>query len=64
MEPKLYDFVIERLASSGRTYQEIADGSRVPRRTVEKIARKEIKNPGVSTVQKLADYFSGHQAAA
>ncbi len=64
METRLYEFVMEKFADSSETYQEISDGSGVPRRTVEKIARKEIENPGVSTCQKLADYFRKHKAAA
>jgi len=57
MEKPLYDFVMERFAQCEYTYQEVADGSGVPRRTVEKIARREIDDPGVSHVQKIADYF-------
>jgi len=60
MEKPLYDFVMERFAQCDFTYQEVADGSGVPRRTVEKIARKEIEDPGVSNVQKIADFFRAH----
>lgn len=55
---------MECFADSDATYQEIADGSGVPKRTVEKVARKEIEDPGVSTVQKLADYFRSAKKAA
>lgn len=66
METSLYEYVIERLENSGRTYQEIADGADMSRRTVEKIARKEIKDPGVSHIEALARYFRAekHRAAA
>lgn len=57
MEMSMYEFVIDRLENSGRTYQEVADGSGVSKRTVEKIARKEIKDPGVSHIEALARYF-------
>jgi len=57
MEKPLYEFVMECFERCENTYQEIADGSGVPRRTVEKIARKETEDPGVSNVQKIADYF-------
>ena len=57
MEKPLYDFVMGCFAQCEYTYQEVADGSGVPRRTVEKIARREIDDPGVSNVQKIADFF-------
>lgn len=57
MEKPIYDFVMERLKAGEETYQQIATGSGVSRRTVEKIARKEIEDPGVSNIQRLADYF-------
>ena len=57
MEKPLYEFVMECFERSDYTYQEIADGSGVSRRTVEKIARREIEDPGVSNVQKISDFF-------
>ncbi len=57
MEPSLYDYVMAELQAPELTYQQISDGSGVSRRTVEKIARREIADPGVSHVQKLAEYF-------
>lgn len=64
MELTLYEYVVERLASSKQTYQEIAEGSGVPKRTVEKIARREIEEPGVNKIQALADYFRAQEEAA
>lgn len=64
MAKPLYEYVIEQLDASGQTYQEIADGSGVPKRTVEKIARRETEDPSVSTVQKLADFFRARRKAA
>lgn len=46
------------------SYQEIADGSGVNKRTIEKIARGEIEDPGVSHVEKLATFFRGVEAKA
>lgn len=57
METSIYDFVMHELGETSLTYREVADGSGVPMRTVEKVARRETKDPSVSTVQKLADYF-------
>lgn len=57
METSLFDFVLKHLQSSGLTYQQIADGSGLSRRTIEKIARREIQDPGVSHVEALAKFF-------
>ena len=57
VKTSLYLFVMSRLEATELTYREIARGSGVPARTVEKIARREIKDPGVSHVEKLAHYF-------
>lgn len=53
----MYAFVINRLQGARGRWREVADGSGVPLRTLEKIARKEIGNPGVSHIEKLAAYF-------
>jgi len=39
------------------TLKSIAAGSGVPYKTLEKIARGEIVDPRISTVQKLVDFF-------
>lgn len=44
------------MAARGR-WPVIADESGVPLRTIEKIARREVEDPRVSNIQKLADYF-------
>lgn len=64
MDTPIYEYVIARLDSSRGRWPEVADGSGVSRRTIEKIARKEIADPGVSHVQKLADYFRAQERAA
>lgn len=62
METGIHDFVIDAIKASGLTYQEIADGSGVNKRTVEKIARREIDDPGVSHIEKLLAFFSAQQS--
>lgn len=64
METGLYAFVLEQFAATNLTYQEVADGSGVPKRTIEKIARREIEDPGVSHIEKLAAFFRDRQAKA
>jgi transcriptional regulator with XRE-family HTH domain len=53
----MYEYVLDRLAAAKWRWPEVARGSGVSRRTIEKIARKEIKDPGVSHIEKLATYF-------
>jgi len=57
METNIYDFVMAKLQESKGRWARVANGSGVSRRTLEKIARKEIQDPGVSHILKLADYF-------
>lgn len=53
----MHEYVVAQLIAAKGQWPVIAEGSGVSRRTIEKIARGEIKDPGVSHVQKLADYF-------
>lgn len=59
----LHGYVMEQLGKTGLTYQQTGDGSGVPKRTVEKIARGEIVDPGVSHCEKLAAFFEELAAA-
>ena len=53
----MHEYVIERLQDSKFRWPAVAAAAGVSRRTLEKIARREIADPGVSHVQKLHDYF-------
>lgn len=64
MDTSIYGYVMKCLADSRLSYGEIAEGSGVSKRTVEKIARKEIGDPGVSHVEKLAAFFKGLEKEA
>jgi len=57
MEIELYKYVIKQLEATDLSYQEVADGADMSRRTVEKIARREIEDPGISHIEKLATFF-------
>lgn len=59
MKISMYDFVIEKLHANRGSWPSIANSAGMSKRTVEKIARKEIGNPSVHNVQKLYDYFVG-----
>jgi transcriptional regulator with XRE-family HTH domain len=60
----IFEYVLERLSASKGRWGEVAEGSGVSKRTVEKIARREIEDPGVSHIQKLADYFRAQETLA
>lgn len=57
MADSIYEFVLQRLESAKRRWPEVAEGSGVPLRSLEKIARKEWANPGIHNIEKLAAYF-------
>ncbi len=58
MKPiSMLDYVVAQLASRRYTYRQVAEGSGVARRTVEKIARRETRNPGVLHVERLVVFF-------
>lgn len=60
----IYAYVLERLQAAKGNWPRVADESGVPLRTLEKIARREIQDPGVSHIEKLAGYFRGNASAA
>lgn len=59
----MYDFVIARLLETPRGmtrkayWDRVAADNKINRRTLEKIARSEIVDPGVSHIEKMAKYF-------
>jgi hypothetical protein len=57
MSTSLYEFVLDQLQSAKGRWPQVAEASGVSLRTLEKIARKEIHDPGVSHIEKLATYF-------
>jgi transcriptional regulator with XRE-family HTH domain len=59
----LHDFVVAKLMAARGQWPAIAAATGVSKRTIEKIARREIKDPAVSHIEKLAAHFR-EQAAA
>jgi len=53
----IYQFVMEQLQQHKGRWGQVAKGSGVPKRTIEKIARREIADPGVSSIEALAAHF-------
>ena len=58
----LHDYVVDKLKSGAFSYQQVADGAGMSRRTVEKIARREIEDPGISHIEKLAAFFRANES--
>lgn len=56
--PPIYEFVMANLRAKAIPQRTVAAGSGVPYSTVTKIAQGSVKDPGVHTVQRLADFFA------
>lgn len=57
MNQSIYQFVIDSLQDMKGSWPVVANETGISKRTIEKIARKEIDDPGVKTVERLAAYF-------
>lgn len=53
----IYEYVLSQLQAHKGRWSEVAEGSGVPKRSIEKIARREWRDPAVSNIEKLAKYF-------
>ena len=63
MNETLLSFVLRNLESNKGRLREIAAESGVPYSTISKINQGITPNPGVNTVQALADFFASKKAA-
>lgn len=64
METPMLEYVIARLRESRGRWPNIAAEAGISLRTLEKIARQEVKDPRVGSVQTLYDYLSQDGRAA
>ena len=53
----MHDYVIEQLQASKGSWTRVSEETGMSKRTIEKIARRELKDPGVSFVERLHSYF-------
>ncbi len=65
----MHQYVIDELQRHKGRWSQVAKDTGISKRTIEKVARRETEDPGVSLVERLAGYFrsqaqSGHQAQA
>lgn len=61
MSIHMHEYVLERLEETKGNWSQVSEESGVNKRTLEKIARQEIRDPGVSIIQALFDYFSARE---
>jgi len=57
MTESIYEYVLTELQESKGAWTSVAEETGISKRTIEKIARREVQNPGVSYIEKLATYF-------
>ncbi len=60
----IYAYVLDRLGTWKGRWPKVAKGSKVSRRTIEKIFHKDIEDPGISHIEKLARFFRAEDAKA
>lgn len=58
MSDSIHEFVVEQLERSKGQWSAVALASGVSKRTLEKIARREINDPGISHIDKLVKHYS------
>lgn len=64
MSESIYEYVLDQLQLAKGEWPKVAKKSRMSLRTLQKIARREVKDPGVSHIEKLASYFRAHPRSA
>lgn len=57
MSESIYQYVLDQLSLTKGSWPSVAEATGISHRTIEKIARQETKDPGVSHIEKLAGYF-------
>lgn len=57
MDQDLHQYVLSELDAAKGRWPEISAETGVPYQTMTKIAQRRIRNPGISHIQNLADYF-------
>jgi predicted transcriptional regulator len=63
MTESMHEYVIDQLQRAKGRWGVVAEETGISRRTVEKIARREIGDPSVSFVERLNKYFRDNAAA-
>jgi len=61
MSESIYAYVLSELEAAKGRWPQVAEETGLSRRTIEKIARREVADPGVSRIEILARYFREHE---
>ncbi len=64
MSESTYEYVLEQLQLCKGDWSAVAEATDISKRTIEKIARQEVKDPGVRKIECLATYFRAQQQRA
>lgn len=64
MTESVYEFVMDELEKTRGRWLDIARDTGISISTIKKIGYREVENPGVLTIEKLAAYFREQPAAA
>ena len=64
MEDSIYSYVLGELGRWKGRWAKVSKETGISKRTIEKIASRSTKNPGVKTVEQLAEYFREQERKA
>jgi transcriptional regulator with XRE-family HTH domain len=64
MSESEYEYVMTQLQLAKGRWRRIAEATGISKRTIEKIASGESKNPGVLTIETLGAYFRDAESTA
>lgn len=59
----IHAYVVDELQKAKGTWPQVAEATGIALSTIKKIARKEVADPGVSLIERLASHFRHKQAA-
>jgi len=63
MSESVYEFVMDELEKTRGGWLDIASSTGISISTIKKIGYRDVENPGVLTIEKLAQYFRDKAAA-
>jgi len=63
MTDSIHDYVVDQLQACKGQWSRVSADTEISKRTIEKIARREVKDPSVSFIERLHRYFRKRGAA-
>jgi hypothetical protein len=64
MSESMHDYVVDQLQAAKGEWSRVAEETGMSKRTIEKIARREFRDPGVSFIERLNSYFKDREQTA